>query len=180
MELVRIGDKLISLGRIRLAVEQALLLRSQGLSQAEVAQRLGWDRTLLSRLESVGEIRKGHAIAVIGFPVANKAEVEALCAALAVDFVWVMTDRERRRFAESLSGAALIDRILEIAGRVRQFDAVVLMASRQRIRLMEALLEPGAVVPFVLGETPLDRDVPVDLDQLEQVIRALRRQDNGE
>lgn len=174
IELVRIGDKLISLGRIKQVLDEAFQWRSQGLSQSEVAQRMGLDRTLLSRLESLGEIRKGHAIAVIGFPVANKAEIERLCARLGVEFVWVMTDNERRDFAESLSGAALIDRILELAGRVRQFDAVVLMASNQRIRLMEALLDKSTVVPMTLGETPLDRDVSVDVDALEEVIIALR------
>jgi transcriptional regulator len=174
MQVLRIGDKLLSVERIHHVIEEALTLRAAGLSQAEAAHRLGLDRTLVSRLESLGEIRKGHAIAVIGFPVANRSEVQALCEELGVDFVWLMTDSERRAFAESMSGAALIDHILELAARIRQFDAVVLMASNQRIRLMEALLDSASVVPVVLGETPLDRDVSVDLVALREIIRAIR------
>lgn len=174
MEVVRIGDKLISVGRIHQAIAEALSLRALGLSQTEVSQRLNVDRTLLSRLESLGEIRKGNAIAVIGFPVANKADIEALCARQGVEFVWVMSDSERRRFAEEVSGAALIDQILALAGRIRQFDAVILMASNQRIRMMEALLDRAVVVPLILGATPLDRDVTVDLAELEAILRAVR------
>jgi DNA-binding transcriptional regulator LsrR (DeoR family) len=179
MQVMRIGDKVISLGRIHLMVEQAMALRAQGLSQSEVAHRLGVDRSLVSRLESLGEIRKGHAIAVIGFPVANRPAIEAVCQELGVEFVWLMTDRERRAFAESLSGAALIDQILKIAARVRQFDAVVLMASNERIRLMQALLNPGQVVPLVLGETPLEQDVTVDVEALRHAILAVRGEGEG-
>jgi transcriptional regulator with XRE-family HTH domain len=174
MDQVRIGEKLVSLTRIRLVVEQAMALRAEGLSQMEVSARLGVDRTLISRLERVGEIRVGHRVALIGFPVANKAAVEELAARLGVDFVWLMTDRERRAFAESLSGAALIDNILGMAARVREFDAVVLLASDRRIRLMESLLDRSHVVPIILGETPLDRDVVVDVGALEEVLMRLR------
>ena len=174
MDQVRIGEKLVSLTRIRLVVEQAMALRAEGLSQSEVSSRLGVDRTLISRLESVGEIRVGHRVALIGFPVANKAAVEQLAAQLGVDFVWVMTDAERRAFAHSLSGAALIDNILAMAARVREFDAVVLLASDRRIRLMESLLDRSTVVPIILGEAPLDRDVRVDVVALEQVLLTLR------
>jgi len=173
MDLVRIGDKLVSVERVRQTVEEMFRLRQAGLSQAEVGERLGLDRTVVSRLESVGEIGKGHAIAVIGFPVKNRDEVRALCGERGVEFVWVMSDRERREFAESRSGAALIDEILELAGRVRQFDGVILMATNRRLRLMEALLDPRRVVPIVLGETPLSRDVTVDLAALDSAIRAL-------
>ncbi len=151
-----------------------MALRAEGLSQSEVSARLGVDRTLISRLESVGEIRVGHRVALIGFPVANKTDVEQLAARLGVDFVWVMTDAERRAFATSLTGAALIDHILAMTARVRQFDAVVLLASDRRIRLMESLLDRSSVVPIILGETPLDRDVQVDVTALEQVLLALR------
>lgn len=173
MDLVRIGDKWVSLERVKSVVEEAMRLRAAGLSQAEVGERVGLDRTVVSRLESVGAVGKGHAIAVIGFPVANRDAVRALCGRLGVDFVWVMSDQERRAFAESRSGAALIDEVLEMAARVRRFDAVILMASDRRLRLMEALLDTRRVVPIVLGETPLAHDVEVDLATLEVAIRAL-------
>ncbi len=173
VDLVRIGDKLVSVERVVRTVEDIFRLRQAGLSQAEVGERLGLDRTVVSRLESVGEIGKGHAIAVIGFPVANRDEVRALCRDRGVEFVWVMSDLERREFAENRSGAALIDEVLQMAGRVRQFDAVILMASDRRLRLMEALLDPRRVLPIVLGQTPLLRDVPVDLEALDTAIRAL-------
>jgi hypothetical protein len=171
--LVRIGDKLVNLARVHSVIDEAFRLRALGLSQTEVGERLGLDRTVVSRLESVGEIGKGHAIAVIGFPVANRDEIRELASRLGVEFVWVMSDQERRDFAQQRSGAALIDEILELAARVRQFDVVILMGSDRRLSMMEALLDPRRVVPIVLGPTPLDHDVEVDLDALEAAIRAL-------
>jgi len=59
MNIIRIQDKVLNPERIHRAVDQILQLRQEGLSQQEVAARLNIDRTLISRLESLGEIRKG-------------------------------------------------------------------------------------------------------------------------
>ncbi len=56
---------------------------------------------------------------------------------------------------------------------MRRFDSVILMGSDRRLRLMEVLLDTRRVLPIVLGETPLQHDVEVDLDTLEHAIRAL-------
>lgn len=180
MELIRVGEKLISLSKIHNMVEEILLARSQGMSQIEVATRYGVDRTFVSRLETLGEVRKGRSIAVIGFPVANTEEVTQTCRRLGVDFCWVMTDAERRRYAESRNGIELVNEIMAWAGRLRGYDVVVLMASNARIRLMEALLGVGKVIPLELGETPLTHDVPVDLSVFEQLIRGIHLEQAGE
>ena len=67
MELVRIGDKVVSVPKIERAVREIIELRSKGISQQEVAEKFNTDRTFVSRLESIGEIRKGKRIAVVGF-----------------------------------------------------------------------------------------------------------------
>ena len=41
MDLIRIGDKLVSLSKVIDTIKDILNLRSQGMSQAEVAQKLG-------------------------------------------------------------------------------------------------------------------------------------------
>ena len=58
MDLIRVGDKLISMPKIANSIEEMLNLRRQGHSQAEVAKKFGIDRTFVSRLENLGEIRK--------------------------------------------------------------------------------------------------------------------------
>ena len=52
------------------------------------ASRLGVDRTLVCRLESLGEIRKGRRLAVVGFPVLNKEEVRQALEREGVDFIF--------------------------------------------------------------------------------------------
>ena len=61
MELYRIGDKVVDGRKIQREVQRILSLRAQGYSQLEVSQRLGIDRPWISRLESMGEVRKGKA-----------------------------------------------------------------------------------------------------------------------
>ncbi len=174
MDLIRIGDKLISLSKITTMVEEIFSARSRGLSQSEVSTQFGLDRAFVSRLETLGEVRRGRSIAVIGFPVANKAEVEGVSQRLGVDFVWLMTDQERRAFAESRTGVELVNEIFRLARQVRQFDTVVLMASNARVRLLAALLDTQAVVPVILGQTPLNQDVVVDKDMLESIIKEVQ------
>ncbi len=179
MDLIRIGDKLISLEKIHNMVAEIFEARSKGLTQAEVSMQFGLDRTLVSRLETLGEIRRGRSVALVGFPVANKAELYELADRLGVDFVWLMTDGERREFAESRTGVELVNEIFELARQVRSHDTVILMASNTRIRLLTALLDVDAVVPMILGETPLNRDITVDVNVLESIIKEVQSRGSG-
>ena len=76
MDLVRIGSKLISRSRIIRRLDEILQMRVSGKSQQETAEALGVDRSFISRLEALGEVRKGGRVALIGFPIENKAELE--------------------------------------------------------------------------------------------------------
>ena len=71
MNFIRIQDKIINWQKIEKILQRALQMRERGFSQQEVADRLSLDRTFISRLESVGEIRKGQSIACVGFPILN-------------------------------------------------------------------------------------------------------------
>lgn len=179
MDLVRIGDKLISLQKIHNMVREIVEARSRGLSQAEISSQFGLDRTFVSRLETLGEIRRGRSVALVGFPVGNKEALEETAERLGVDFVWLKTDAERREFAQSRTGVELINEIFELARRVRSYDTVILMASNARVRLLTALLDIHAVIPVILGETPLNQDVVVDLDVLESIIKKAQSHGGG-
>lgn len=173
MDLIRIGDKVVSLSRIGGMAEQILLARSQGMSQHDAAKKFGVDRSFVSRLETVGELRKGRSIAVIGFPVENTQEIRDLCQDLGVELCWVMTNQERWQYAQSRNGIELVNEIMDLASRFRQFDTIILLASNARVRLMAALLDSRAVIPVVLGETPLSADVVVDIESLRRTVTAV-------
>ncbi|MCL5116966.1 MAG: helix-turn-helix domain-containing protein [Firmicutes bacterium] len=180
MELIRVGEKLISLQKIHNMVEEILQARSRGMSQSEVSAHFGLDRAFVSRLETLGEVRRGRSIALIGMPVANKEAIYALCQRLGVDFVWLMTDAERHDFAESRTGVELVNELFRMAREVRLYDTVILLASNARVRLLAALLDVHAVVPVILGETPLNRDVTADVDMLESIIKEVQQRGAGE
>lgn len=173
MELIRLGDKIISRRKIDQAVNKILNLRMKGLSQTEVAQRLEVDRTLVCRLENLGEIRKGRSLAVVGFPILNKKEVEDALEREGVDLVFIMSEEERWRYLKQKNGVDLFDSIMEQIAKVHSFDQVILIGSNKRIKIFEAVLGKE-VVGFEIGESPIQEDKFVNIDELIKLVRAVK------
>lgn len=173
MHLVRIGDKVINPERIYRMVRRMLELRAAGHSQQEVAEMLAVDRTLVSRLESVGEMRKGKKIALVGFPVKNPGELTELAAAEGLDFVLVMSERERLDFARNQNGAETLNQVMGIIARARECDAVIFIGSDQRLKMVEGLVGPH-VVGIEIGRSPMHEDVYVDPAKVQSLIRSLK------
>ena len=155
MDLMRIGSKLISRTRLIRRLDEILQMRVRGKSQQETAEALGVDRTFISRLEALGEVRKGGKVALIGFPIENKRELEEAARAEGVDFVLLFTEEERWRFAEGMSGAELINEIMRIGAELRSYDAVILLGSDMRIGLMESLIGKENVIGIEIGRSPI-------------------------
>ncbi|GAG04097.1 unnamed protein product, partial [marine sediment metagenome] len=84
MRFIRIGEKVISKEKLNKEINKILELRTKGVTQEGVARKLGVERTFVSRLESLGEIRKGKKIALIGFPIKNKEELTCLAKELGI------------------------------------------------------------------------------------------------
>lgn len=169
----RIGEKLISLEKLIGVIDQVLNMRSEGASQQEVAQRFGLDRSFVSRLESLGAVRRGSSIAVVGFPIKNKEEIESLLAECGVDFSLIMTNEERWRFVEEKSGIDLFNEVMRITAQVRSYDAVIFIGSRQRIKWARALLDKE-VIGIELGESPLTEDRYLDPARLRELIMCIK------
>lgn len=173
MDIIRIGEKVISRRRIIQAVTEMLQLRAGGLSQTEVAQQLGVDRTLISRLESLGEIRKGRRIAVVGFPIQNKKELTAALAKEGVDFILLMTEAERWEFVRQKSGIELVNILMDLIASAHSFDQVMIIGSNKRIKIIEAVLDKE-VVGYEIGESPIQEDKYVDPQEVVELIRSIR------
>lgn len=172
-ELLRVGDKLISRQKIDSSIDRILELRGKGLSQQQVAAQVGVDRTFVSRLETLGEVRKGRSMALVGFPVANKEELAQVAASEGLDFVLLMTNRERWRYVEDRSGADLLAEVMELISHVRRHDAVILIGSDERNRAAQALID-GEVFRIDLGASPIAADITVDPERLRRLIREMR------
>lgn len=172
MEFYRIGDKLISTHKIHVMVEKILRLRVEGYSQQEVAQRLNVDRSFISRLEGIGEVRKGSRVAVVGFPIKNKEEVAQVLEEAGVDYQLIWTEEERQQFIRNKDGAKLLADFLNLVSEVREYDVVVVLGSLYRIRVSEAMLD-REVIGMVIGESPITEDVQVDLQALKKLMGNL-------
>lgn len=174
MQLIRIGDKVINRDRIFQVVSRMLELRASGLSQQEVADQLEVDRTLVSRLETIGEVRKGKKIALVGFPIKNKSELTAVAEAEGIDMVLLMSESERMEFARNQNGADLLNLVMSLIAKARECDAVIFIGSDQRLKMIEALVGPH-VTGIEIGSSPLHEDKFVDPDDLRSLIRSLKQ-----
>ena|SRR5690554_850884 len=173
MDLIRIGEKVVSKKKIDKAVKEILELRHAGYSQIDVAQKLCIDRTLISRLETLGEVRKGRRIAVIGFPILNKKELEEVLASLGIDFVLLMTEDERWQFVKEKSGLDLFNSIMNIVASLHGYDHVVVLGSNKRIKIVEAVMV-NDVIGYEIGESPIKEDRHVDVLEITELIKNIQ------
>jgi len=173
VHLIRIGDKVINRERIFQVVTRMLELRARGLSQQEVAEQLEIDRTLISRLETIGEVRKGKKIALVGFPIKNADELKTIAESEGLDFVLLMTEEERLDFARSQNGVDVLNMVMALIARARECDAVIFIGSDQRLKMVEALVGPH-VIGLEIGSSPIHDDKYVDPDAIRDLIRNLK------
>ena len=171
MRLFRIGDKVVSEDKLHDAISAILEEREGGATQEDVARTHQVQRSFVSFLETLGEVRRGDRVALVGFPVANSAAVKALASTYAVDFALVLSQEEREA-VESGDATNVFNTLLETIAVLRDYDTVVLLASDLRIKTMEKIL--GAeVVGIPLGPSPLRHAVQVDLVELDAVLAGV-------
>lgn len=173
-ELWRVGDKVISREKLLRSIDRIMAMRARGASQQEAARACGVDRSFVSRLEALGEIRKGARIAVVGFPVANRDELEAAARDAGAEWVLLMSNEERWRYARERPGDRLFNEIMEQLSYLSRFDRVVFLGSDMRIRLVEAILGPDRLIGVNLGPSPLHQDVHVDPARLAALIGEVK------
>lgn len=177
MRFYRIGDKVVSRERLLDAVEAILEDRQTGATQEEAARHAGVQRSFVSFLETLGEVRRGPKVALVAFPVANCDEVEALADRHAVDFRLVISQAERESI-EHGDATAVFNRLLETLAVLRDFDTVVLLASDHRINTMEKIL--GAeVIGIPIGHSPIREDVTIDIDELDAILASVMASSRG-
>lgn len=173
MDLIRIGDKVISRKKIDKTIDEIIKQRALGLSQSDVGERMNIERTFISRLEGLGEIRKGHSIAAVGFPIKNKQEVEKILKEYGVEYYLLMSEDERNGFVNQSNGQQLINYIMELINKFRGFDTVISMASDNRNKIIKDMLD-NQIIEIDIGKSPLKEDVLVNTDFLIEILRTLK------
>ncbi len=171
----RIGEKMVSLDKAVRLVERALELRESGLSQQEASKRLNLDRSFISRLESIGEIRKGNRVAVIGFPLSNADEIGEICRSYGIDFYLLLNNQERWEMVRDKQALDFFNRMLELIARLREFDTLIMITSEKWRHLAEALLDIQ-IVFLELGPTPIEEDRPLEPGRFEEALKQVLNQ----
>ncbi len=171
--LIRIGEKIINKEKIHQTIDAVLEMRGKGFSQQEAANRVGLDRTVISKLETLGEVRKGGLVAIVGFPIQNCEELRQMARQEGVDYSLLLSEKERWDFVQSKTGLELFNDIMKIIATLRKYDIVIMLGSNMRIKLMETLLDKE-VIGVEIGASPIADDKYVDPEKVREIIRQLR------
>ena len=173
MDFIRIQDKIISWQKIETSLQKILQMRARGFSQQEVADRLNIDRTFISRLEGLGELRKGQSIACIGFPLSNKEEIQSILEKEGVEYILLMTEQERQDFINKRSGKELLNVLMDLITDARRYDVVICIGSDERIKLMEGVLD-GQIISVEIGTSPITEDKWLDPAIIREILKSIR------
>ncbi len=174
MEPIRIGDKLINRNRIHQQIDAMLDLRMQGFSQQEVAKAYATDRAFVSRVESLGEIRKGGRVALVAFPISNTNEILTLAAQEGIEFSIVFNDKERWAFLRDKNGVQLFNEVMSIIAKLRESDVVIIAASNMRINLAEAIIDKH-VIGITMGESPIEEDKYLEPQLIKDIMQKIKK-----
>lgn len=173
MNLVRIGEKVLSPEKLEKEIRKIIQFRVQGLTQGEVARKLGIERTFISRLESLGEIRKGKKIALVGFPIKNKQEIITLSHKIGIDYTLILTQKERYTFMEKRTKTDLFNEIISIMSQLVDFDLILFLGSDKRVSIAEKLFSIQ-VIGIEMGKSPLKSDQYVNPDSIIKILKQVK------
>ena len=169
MDFSRIGDKIVNNKKINRTVQKILKLREKGFSQSKVAQEIGVDRSFVSRLESIGEIRKGDKIALVGFPVGNKEELLEVADSYGLEYILILSEDERWNFIKNKDNLELFNDLMEIIVRLKEFDLIIFLGSDMRLDLVDKLMD-GKIIGIEIGQSPISEDKYVDPAEITEIL----------
>ena len=129
-----IGDKVISLERANALVDKIFDLRSSGSTQAEVAKMLGVERSFISHLEGIGEVRRSKEIAFIGSGVGDGKRVDMMARELGFEHVFINDD-----------GMARIEDALGVLAILKDIDFIVFLGPAAEHKLLETVLDKKVI-----------------------------------
>jgi len=161
MNIIRIGEKIISREKLDREISRIIKLRTEGMTQGEAARKLGIERTFVSRLESIGEIRRGKKIALVGFPVKNKNEILEKVQKEGVDFVLLLNKQESNEFIETKEKVDLFNVIISMINDLIDYDLIIFLGSDKRVNVVEKLFSIQ-VIGVEIGKSPILEDKYVD------------------
>ncbi len=173
MNLIRIGEKVLSREKLEREINKILQLRTGGLTQGEAARKLGIERTFVSRLESLGEIRKGKKVALVGFPIKNKDEILLMAQKTGIDFTLLLNQKERVEFIENRTKTDLFNEIISIISRLIDFDLIVFLGSDKRVDVAEKLFSIQ-VIGVEIGKSPITEDQYIDPEMILGILKEVK------
>lgn len=129
---VKIGDKVISLEQARALVERIFHLRSTGSTQREVASMLGVERSFISHLEGLGEVRR-RQIALIASAAPDPEKIDRVARELDIDLVHIT------------EGPTGLRDVLDLLAAAKELDFVVFLGPAEEAALIEQVIDTRTV-----------------------------------
>lgn len=156
MKTVKIGNKIISLERARSLIERIFHLRQSGSTQQEVASLLGVERSFISHLEGLGEIRRSKQIALLGCGIRNASEIQEMGRDLGLDYIQLFGSK------------ASVEELLGALAWVQGADFIVFIGQDSEIALFEKVINKKILGIPTSGDSRL-----VDTEKLREILKDL-------
>ncbi|MBI4734295.1 MAG: transcriptional regulator [Rubrobacteridae bacterium] len=172
MRLHRIGDKVVDSDKISNLITEILQRRAIGATQQEVAVAMGLERSFVSHLEGLGEVRRGNRIAIIGFPVSNREELFDIAQSFGIDFVYLLSESERKDYVGRRNGSQLFNELFDLLASLRDYDIVIFLGSDKRISDLSKILN-REIIGIEIGNSPIKRDRKVEPDVLADILSKI-------
>ena len=134
-----------------------------------MADRLKMDEHLFPAWK-VLKLRKDSLLPVL-VSILNKEEYPIL--EKKGDFILLMTEKERRDYANSRNGNEMLNELMALISQIRNYEVVILIGSDKRLRLMEGMMD-SQVISIVIGSSPITEDKWVDPEELRKILRMLK------
>jgi transcriptional regulator with XRE-family HTH domain len=131
---IKIGDKIISMERASSLIDKIFDLRSGGATQEEVAKTLGVERSFISHLEGIGEVRKSKEIALIGSGLSDAKSVEETASKLGIEHVFLNQD-----------GTARIEDALQVLALLKNIDFIIFLGPAKEHKMLETVLDKKVI-----------------------------------
>lgn len=173
LKFIKIGEKTINLEKLHNIIEKMIEMRRNGFSQQDVALKFKVDRSFVSRLENLAEVRKGGNIAVVGFPIKNKEELERIFKEWGVNFTLLLSEKERLGIAENMTGVELFNTVMDLIAKIQSHDVIIFLGSDKRTHLVEAIFDRD-IITVDIGHSPITEDVYVDPEVIKEILSTLR------
>ena len=122
----------------------------------------------------MGEIRKGKKIAVVGFNIKNKDEIEKVALGSGVELIRLFGEKGKENLIKGKNGEDILDSAFKVFAELANFDLIVFMASKKRVRKAEKIFGKR-IYGFVEGRDKNTEEIFIHPEKFKAILEGITK-----